>query len=217
MRRTGTAAAAPPLQRRRKAERPQEILQAALEVFSEKGFAGARLDDVAARAGITKGTIYVYFPSKEDLFVATLKEKTRLPFENLAALSADATIPAIEVVRSHLAFVTEHMIEDLSGREILRILLAEGHRFPEVVDRWYAEAFGPALESVASVVQRGIANGEFRPSALDEFPQLLLAPIVVYSSWYSLFGDRRPLDVRAFFDAAIDLLAGGLLMQPGLR
>ena len=197
--------------RRRKAERPTEILQAALEAFSATGFAATRLDDVAARAGITKGTIYVYFGSKEDLFIATLKEKTRPVFEHFRALASEPDTPAFDILRRHLAFVAEHMVEDPCGRDIMRILLAEGHRFPEVVERWYEEVMGPAIEALAGVVRQGVARGEFRASAATDFPQLVMAPVILCNSWQSLFGGTRPLDVRRFFEATIDLLAHGLL------
>ena len=201
------------VRRRRKAERPTLILQAALEEFSLKGFAAARLDDVAARAGITKGTIYVYFPSKEDLFLATLKEKTRPVFENLASLAADPDGSAMDILRGHLAFAAGHMVEDPCGRDIFRILLVEGHRFPGMTERWYAEVMGPALEAFAAVLRRGVARGEFRPSIVEEFPQLLMAPLFLHHNWQMLFGAARPLDIHRYLDAAFDLLAHGLLRR----
>ena len=201
----------PGVRRRRKAERPVLILQAALEEFSANGFAAARLEDVAARAGITKGTIYVYFPSKEDLFMATLKEKTRPVFEHLAALAADPEGPALEILRSHLAFTAGRMVEDPCGRDIFRILLAEGHRFPRINERWYTEVMGPAVEAFGAIVRRGVARGEFRPGAVEAFPQLIMAPVFLYHNWQVLFGDTRPLDPQRFLDAAMDLLAHGLL------
>ena len=199
------------VRRRLKAERPTTILQAALAEFSLNGFAAARLDDVAARAGITKGTIYVYFPSKEDLFVATLREKTRPVFDNLRHLSADPDNSALEVLRLHLAFVATHMVEDPCGRDIFRILLAEGHRFPSITERWFTEVMGPANEAFADVIGRGVARGEFRGGVVEGYPQLLMAPIFLYHNWQVLFGERRPLDPARFLEAAFDLLAHGLL------
>ncbi len=201
------------VRRRRKAERPVLILQAALEEFSLSGFAAARLEDVAARAGITKGTIYVYFPSKEDLFMATLKEKTRSIFENLASLAADPDASALDVLRNHLAFAAEHMVEDPCGRDIFRILLAEGHRFPRISERWYTEVMGPATEAFAAILRRGVARGEFRPSIVEEFPQLVMAPVFLHHNWQMLFGDARRVDVRRYLDAAFDLLAHGLVRR----
>jgi AcrR family transcriptional regulator len=197
--------------RRRKAERPNEILHAALEVFSTHGFAATRLEDVAARAGITKGTIYVYFGSKEALFIAALKEKTGPVFEHLAGLMKDPQGSALEILRRHLAFAAEQMIEDPCGRDIVQILLAEGHRFPEVVDEWYAEVMAPALVAVGDILRYGVRRGEFRATSLEAFPQLIMAPIILLTTWKGLFGERRPLESRAFFDAAFDLLAKGLL------
>lgn len=201
------------VRRRRKAERPTLILQAALEEFSLNGFAAARLDDVAARAGITKGTIYVYFPSKEDLFMATLKEKTRPVFENLAALAADPEAQALDVLRDHLAFAAAHMVEDACGRDIVRILLAEGHRFPRIAERWYTEVMGPAIEAFGAVLRRGVARGEFRACAVEDFPQLIMAPLFLHHNWRMLFGETRPIDVHRYLDAAFDLLARGLLRR----
>ena len=203
----------PGVRRRRKAERPMLILQAALEEFSLNGYAATRLDDVAARAGITKGTIYVYFPSKEDLFVAMLKEKTRSVFENLATLASDADRSALDILRDHLAFVAGHIVDDPCGRDIFRILLAEGHRFPRITERWHAEVIGPATEAFGDILRRGIARGEFRPSVVVDFPQLIMAPVFLHHNWQMLFGDDRSPDAHRFLDAAFDLLAQGLLRR----
>lgn len=197
--------------RRRKEQRPQEILQAALECFAANGFEGTRLDDVARRAGITKGTIYVYFANKEQLFAATLREKTDPVFAHLAGLMDRPAGPAIEILRDHLSFVANQMIQDPCGRDLMRILLGEGHRFPSLVDAWYADVMRPALAMVARIVEYGVARGEFRDTALGEFPQLLMAPTILCTSWSALFGERHALDLQGLFDAAIDLFANGLL------
>ena len=197
--------------RRRKTERPTEILQAALGEFSLNGFAATRLEDVAARAGVTKGTIYVYFASKEDLFVAMLKEKSQAAVDNLKTLTDDPQASAVDILRLHLAFVGECMVEDACGRDILRILLSEGQRFPHVVERWFAEVMEPAMESLKAVLRRGVARGEFRASAVDSYPQLMMAPCLFCISWLALAGERRPADVGAFVEAAVDLMVQGLL------
>lgn len=201
------------IRRRRKAERPAEILAAALDEFSARGFSAARLDDVARRAGVTKGTIYVYFPSKEDLFIATLKAKSQALTDNLAALTDDPDASAADILRRHMSFVAEVMVVDPCGRNILRILLAEGERFPAVVERWFAEVMDPALCAVRAVVERGIRQGEFRDGAVKDFPQLVIMPFIACNSWLALSGDKRPIDVRAFFEAAADLLGHGLLKR----
>ncbi len=157
--------------RRRKEERPGEIVQAAFEEFARSGFAATKLDDVAARAGITKGTIYLYFPSKEDLFLATMHEMSRPSREHLAALTA-----APEGVRHGDPAHPFRLRIRPDGRgpahprDHRMMLLAEVSRFPDLVERWRAEVIGPEVEALRRVVRYGIARGEFRTSAAEEFP-----------------------------------------------
>ncbi|TGE01736.1 TetR/AcrR family transcriptional regulator [Methylobacterium nonmethylotrophicum] len=200
--------------RRRKEERPGEILEAAFEEFARSGFAATKLDDVAARAGITKGTIYLYFPSKEDLFLATVREMNRPSQENLAALTAAPQGSAMAILRSHFAFVYAHMVEDRRAREILRMLMAEVSRFPDLADRWRAEVIGPAVEALRRVVRYGIARGEFRASAAEEFPHLLFAPVIMACTWRLMFGDDHALDGAAYLEGHLDLMARGLACLP---
>lgn len=196
--------------RRRKAERPQEILKAALEVFSENGFAATRLDDIAIRAGVTKGTIYVYFESKEELFVATVKEQSEPVFLHLIGLLEKPEGSALEILRQHLLFAAKQMIEDPRGCGITRIILTEGHRFPAVVDRWYSEVLGPALKAMGDILQYGVDRGEFRPSAIQNFPQFMMAPVILCHIWQGLFGNRRTLDITNAIEASINVFARGL-------
>lgn len=202
--------------RRRKAERPAEIVEAALIEFAENGYVATRLEDVAMRAGITKGTIYVYFQSKEDLFVATLKEQSRPSLELLEAMTAERRGSALDVLRRHLAFVAQRMVEDRAGRDVCRILVSEGHRFPEVVRRWYAEVMGPTMAEITDVLRWGVERGEFRHCAAALYPQLVLAPIVTCMMWPLVAGEERPSDVEHFIGAAIDMLASGLVRGPKL-
>ncbi|WP_244937324.1 TetR/AcrR family transcriptional regulator [Methylobacterium crusticola] len=199
---------------RRKEERPGEILEAAFEEFARSGFAGTKLDDVAARAGITKGTIYLYFASKEELFIATVKELNRPIRENLAALTAAAQGPAMTILRRHFAFVYDHMVEDRRAREVMRMLLAEVSRFPDLAARWHAEVIGPAVETLRGVVRYGIARGEFRPSAAEEFPHLLFAPVMMACTWRLMFGDAHALDGAEYREAHLDLMEKSLLRTP---
>lgn len=202
------------LRRRRKEARPSEILDAAFDVFATNGFAGTRLDDIAARAGITKGTIYLYFGGKEDLFVATLKAMTGPTLDNLTKLITEPRGPAVDILREHLAFAADLMVSDRRRRDVIRILMAEGARFPTLVDRWHADVVAPCLAAFQSVVDYGIARGEFRASAVGDVPRLLLAPIILANNWLLMFDERHPLDVRRFFDVALDVLVHGLARQP---
>lgn len=196
--------------KRRKAERPTEILNAAFEEFAVNGFTGTRLDDVAARAGVTKGTIYLYFDSKEDLFVATLKEMTSPALDHLRGLLVAPQAPAADILREHLLFVAEHTMSDRRKREVIRMLMADGPRFPALVDRWHADVVAPSCEAFSALIAYGIGRGEFRASAAADFPQVLLAPIIMATVWLCVFGDRHPLDVRQFFAASVETFVQGL-------
>jgi AcrR family transcriptional regulator len=191
--------------RRRKEERPGEIVEAAFEEFARAGFAATKLDDVAARAGI-----YLYFPSKEDLFLATVREMNRPAAENLAALAAAPQGSAMAILRTHFAFVYTHMVEDRRAREIMRMLLAEVSRFPDLADRWRAEVIGPAVDNLRRVVRYGIERGEFRPTAAEEFPHLLFAPVIMACTWRLMFGDDHALDGAAYLAGHLDLMERGL-------
>ena len=203
--------------RRRKAERPKEILQAALAIFSERGFAAARLDDVAARAGITKGTIYVYFESKEELFIATVKEQCGPVFAHLTALMKAPQGPALDILRRHLVFAAEHMVDDPRGRDIMRIMLAEGHRFPALTDAWYAEVLDPAIRTIGAIVRYGVDRGEFREAPIQAYPQFMMAPVILCNIWKSLFDERCQMDIHRLIDAALDVFAHGLKADKSAR
>ncbi|ACL55769.1 TetR/AcrR family transcriptional regulator [Methylobacterium nodulans] len=198
---------------RRKEERPGEILEAAFEEFALNGFAATRLDDVAARAGITKGTIYVYFPSKEELFIATFKEMVRPMMEHIRALTAAPEGSALEILRTHFRFVYDRMVADRRGRELLRMLMAEAGRFPGLADRWHDEVIGPAIETMRAVVRYGVARGEFRPTVAEVFPHLLFSPVLTASTWCSLFGDAHPLDLAGYYEAHLEMLARALCAE----
>ncbi len=200
---------------RRKQARPGEILEAAFEEFARTGFAGTRLDDVAARAGITKGTIYVYFSSKEELFIATVKEIVRPVRENLEGLTAALRGSAAAILRQHFGFIFARMVEDRRGRELIRMLVAEACRFPELANRWHDEVIEPQMLRLRQVVAYGIGRGEFRGSAAVQFPELLLAPVIMACHWQSLYGESHPLDIDAYRDAQIDLLLNGLALRDG--
>ncbi|ACA15626.1 transcriptional regulator, TetR family [Methylobacterium sp. 4-46] len=195
---------------RRKEARPGEILDAAFEEFARRGYAATRLDDVAARAGITKGTIYVYFPSKEDLFVATFKEMVRPTMENIAALTHAPQGTAMDILRAHFRFVYDHMVADRRGRELLRLLMAEAGRFPSLAERWHDEVIGPAVERMRAVMRYGVARGEFRPGVEEAYPHLLFSPVMMASTWLSLFGEAHPLELQGYYAAHLDMMRRAL-------
>jgi AcrR family transcriptional regulator len=199
--------------RRRKAERPQEIIEAAFTEFSRNGYATTTLDQIAERAGVTKGTIYVYFESKEQLFISMVREFTKPTTETMQGLFETHEHSTADLLRAQFSFIYEHVVEDRRRREVVRMLIAEAARFPELADRYHAEILQPCLEMLKQAIQRGIDRGEIRQSAVINNPQVVIAPIALVDLWMMLFDDRQPLDLKAYFNAHIDLVLNGLLAK----
>jgi len=201
---TAAAAADPRVSRR--AERRQAILVAALKEFSARGFAAARLDDVAVAAGIAKGTIYLYFRDKEALFQDLIRSEMSPVVATLeTALAVDLPVRAV-AERAVELFVRE--IYGTSRRDIIRLVISEGPRFPKLADFYYREVLSRIIAAVRALLARALARGELRNDAIIRFPQLLGAPGVVAIIWSGLFERHDPLDVRALMRAHLDLVFG---------
>lgn len=202
---------------RRKAERPAEILDAAFEEFVKEGYAATRLEDVAKRAGVTKGTIYFYFETKERVFEEMIRHIARPIFSELNDFAVALDGPYRGRLRALIGFLYNRIAEDHVPREIFRFLIAEGARFPELVDRHDEEFVRPFIERLREVVAAGVAAGEFRTTAALEFPDIFMSPALMLNLWSLLFGKRRQIDVNAFIEAHFDLLMNGLSLPSKLR
>jgi AcrR family transcriptional regulator len=199
---------------RRKAERPTEILDAAFEEFVKNGYAATRLEDVAARAGVTKGTIYFYFETKERVFDEMVRHVSRSVFPELESYARLLQGTYTARLQSLLRFVFGRIAEDRTSRETLRFLIAEGTRFPDLVDRHFEEFVQPILKAVQELMEAGVAAGEFRSAPAIAFADIVMSPALLLSLWSLLFGTRKQIDVRAFTDASFDLLMNGLRAGP---
>jgi AcrR family transcriptional regulator len=193
--------------------RLQTILDAALDVFGQKGFTETRLEDVAARAGIGKGTIYLYVSSKQALFEALVRTGIAAPIEQLEARIMASDRPVEDTLRLLLTFLRT---EVLATRriEIVRLLIAEAGRFPEIARFYHDEVVARGLRILRSIAERAVARGEFRSDELVRFPQLAIAPGVVAILWAHLFQPFDPLDVEAMFEAHLALLMRALRGAP---
>jgi AcrR family transcriptional regulator len=188
------------------AERRNAILKAALDEFSERGFAAARLDDVARRAGVAKGTIYLYFKDKEALF------------QELVRFQIGPVVGALEAVLASdlpLAVIVEHALDifvrEIYGthrKQVLRLIISEGPRFPALAEFYYREVLAHILKAVRARLTRAVERGEITGDELVRFPQLLGAPGIVAIVWSGLFDRFEPLDVRAMMRAYFDRLFG---------
>jgi AcrR family transcriptional regulator len=199
--------------RRRKAERPQEILEAAFVEFSRNGYAMTTLDRVAERAGVTKGTIYVYFENKEHLFISMVREVTKAALDTVHEMLETHEGTTADLLRAQFSFIYQHIVEDRRRREVLRMLIAEAPRFPELADRYHQEILRPCLDMLRQAIRRGMDRGEFRHSAIVDLPQIVIAPIALVDIWMMMFDDRQPLDMKAYFNAHLDLVLNGLLAK----
>lgn len=195
-----------------KAQRPREILDAAFEEFVEKGYAAARMDDVAARVGVTKGTVYLYFPTKEDLFEA-VGNHMLTPFADLRAVIDGMRGPYADRLRDTLLLAYDKLVRDRRMREFLRLTLAEGTRSPGIVDRHHDDFVAPLLDAVSMLVDQGVAAGEFSECPVAKVPHVIISSLIHLAVWHLMFGDRKPLDQDAFIEAHIDLVLRGLLKR----
>ena len=193
------------LARRRRAaraapeERQSHILKAALEVFSEHGFAATRIEDVAQRAGVAKGTVYLYFPDKEALFEHMLKSVTAPALARLAVLAADETIPPASAISHLLAFVQTEVL-NTPREKVIRLIISEGPRFPRLAQFYYDEVVSKGLASLRLIAARGKGQPAQNIEALARFPQLLFAPVLTSIVWRSLLSGFEPLDIPAFLE-----------------
>lgn len=177
------------------------------------GYAATRLEDVAARAGVTKGTIYFYFDTKERVFEEMVRHKSQSFLPGLKDYALTLPGSATERLRGLIAFTYGHIAENRESREILRFLIAEGGRFPDLVDRHHDEFVAPIIDQFREVIEQGVAAGEFRDAPAAGFTEIVMSPAVLLSLWSLLFGTRKEVDFAAFTEASVDLLLRGLVKR----
>ncbi|QFT82006.1 putative HTH-type transcriptional regulator YfiR [Roseovarius sp. THAF27] len=171
---------------RRKDARPTEIIQAAMDLWKERGFSATRLEDVAAGAGIAKGTIYLYFPSKEALFEAAVEERLVANMQSAEQVVASFDGTTEELLLGFFDKIRGEMVE--GGAFIfLKVLLSEGHRFPDLVSRYENTVMKRGIETVRCILRRGIDRGELRSEAAEYDPLLIMAPAMMLSLWGTVF------------------------------
>src|SRR2546425_4296453 len=203
-----------PRWQRRKAARPAEIVTAALDVFVERGFAAARLEEVARRAGVTKGTVYLYFKNKEALFKAVVRETIVPVIAKGEALAQTFTGSARELVER---LVREYwrLGGGTAGAGIPKLMMAEAATFPELTRFYYEGVVTRGHRLMASVIERGIKNGEFRPVNVMVAAKLAMSPLMHAVVARLAFASCMPegFNVRAYLDTHIDLYLHGIAKQ----
>ncbi|MFZ6646318.1 TetR/AcrR family transcriptional regulator [Undibacterium sp. TJN25] len=198
---------------RRKDARPQELLSAALDLFVERGFAATRLDDIAKNAGVSKGTLYLYFSSKEELFKTVVRENV-VPMIGQAEETVDQfTGTSAELFREIIMGWWQVMGNTkLSG--LSKLMMAEACNFPELAQFYNEEVISRSDAMVARMLKRGIARGEIRPMNLEMAPRILIAPIIMQMiSRHSANACSVTEDELApYIDAYMDMILNGILV-----
>jgi len=201
--------------RERRDTRPQEIVAAAFEEFAQHGYAGTRLEDVAARARVSKGLPYLYFKTKVELFKAVVKSVITPAFDAIRGQIEITTLPTEEFIKGpFLAFIQELV---KSRRAVIaRLLIGEGHKHPELTQFYFEHIVSRGLQTLQSLIDRGVARGEFRKTPLRDFPQLIIAPVLVSILWRGLFEPYRHLDTDRLLETHVNLLLDAI-RAPGAK
>jgi AcrR family transcriptional regulator len=203
---------------RRKQARPQELLAAALALFVEKGFAATRSEEVAARAGVSKGTLYLYYPSKEELFKAVVRENLAVHIAEGADIVARHTGSMADLLSLVMGEWWRRVGQGIAGG-ISKVMLAEARNFPELARFYVAEVIAPTHRLLGSLIERGIASGEFRAVPVAETVHVLIGPMLHLMLAEHSFGACKlqpdlPPDPRAVLATQLDLMLRGLLAAP---
>ena len=193
-----------PKYQRRKEDRPQEIADAAFAAFAEKGYSATRIDDVAKRAGISKGLTYLYYKTKEDLFKAVVKNVVVRRVDVLIGDVESTELSSEEFIRGPLL----DFMKKVPGSPIaivIRLLISEGPRHPDLVSYYYDNVVARGLQAIMRFVERGVERGEFRREALDLQPHLFLAPMMLSIIWRLIFTEK-PLDTDRLMESQVNML-----------
>src|ERR1700754_1925168 len=190
----------------RAAERRQAIIDAAMEEFIVRGFAATRLDDIARRAGVAKGTIYLHFKDKESMF----EELIRTAIVPLVG-RMQGPPPTGGTVRELIEGFALNFIREVATTrrgDIVRLIVAEGPRFPSIADFYYREVVSKGLAGMRAMIELGIARGEIKNAKLAKYPQIMVPPAMIAVIWQSLFAKHAPLDAIEMFRTHLDLVFG---------
>jgi AcrR family transcriptional regulator len=199
---------------RRAEDRPREICAAALEVFAEKGFAAAKLDEIARRAGVSKGTLYLYFEDKEQLFRAVVRNTVVPNVENLRAALTQTDLPFADLIR---LFLTQFVgiADRVPVGAVAKMVISESRNFPELAKVWHDEVVSKALGTITALIELAQARGEVRTGDPRLHAFTLMGPIlmgIIYRETLEPIGGE-PLDLGALARQHVETILAGLLVR----
>ena len=201
---------------RRAEDRPREICAAALKVFAEKGFAAAKLDDIAKRAGVSKGTLYLYFKDKEQLFRAVVRDAVVPNVEMLRAALIQPGLPFAELIRLFLSHFVE-VTNRVPIGAVAKMVISESRNFPELAKVWHDEVVSKAIGSITALIEMAQAKGEVRAGDARLHAFTLMGPMlmgIIYRETLEPIGGE-PLDLGALARQHVDTILAGLLVEAG--
>ena len=191
------------------ADKRRLILDAAIRVFARTGYYNSRVSDIAREAGIASGTIYLYFKTKEALFKAVVKSVITPHFDAIRRQMESTDMSSEEFLKGpFLAFIQELVLSRRAA--IARLMIAEGPKHPELTAFYFEHVISHGIEAMRNLIDRGVARGEFRPTQLREFPQLLIAPVLTAVLWRALFERHRHLDTDKLLETHIGLIVDAI-------
>ena len=193
-----------PRYQRRKEDRPREITDAAFAAFAEKGFTATRVEEVARRAGVSKGLLYLYFKTKEELFKAVIRNVVTPRIDELTRTLDSSELSAEAFIRGPLlAFMQS--LPGSPASVVIRLMISEAPKHPDLVDYYWDNVASRGLAALRQLLDRGVENGEFRDSAVNELPQLFVAPVMMSIVWGIVFADRS-LDTDKLIETHVDMI-----------
>jgi TetR/AcrR family transcriptional regulator len=202
-----------PKRERRKEARPGELLDAALDLFVEKGFSATRVDEVAARAGVSKGTLFLYFQSKEDLFKAVVRENIANQFPAWQVEFNAFNDSSSEMLRYALISWWER-IGKTRASGITKLVMSEAQNFPEIAEFYQEEVIKPGNAMIRRILERGVQSGEFRDLDLEQAVHIIVAPMIFLMMWKHSMGacaaSAKIVDPEQFIHMQVDVLLHGM-------
>lgn len=194
-----------PRYRRRKEDRPAEIAAAAFEAFAENGYDATRVDDVARRAGVSKGLLYLYFKTKEELFKAVIRNFIMPMVDALKTEVESSDLSAEAFLRGPFLDFAKRVPKS-PAKILVRLLIAEGPKHPDLTAYYWDNVVSQGLSALSQIIEKGVRDGSFRQSALNDFPQLLLSPVMFSIVWSIVFQSKHALDTDKMLEGHIDMI-----------
>ena len=203
---------AKPSFKRRKESRPAEITAAAIEEFALNGYESTRIIDIAQRANISKGLLYLYFKTKEELFKSAIRGFISPRIEELRSSIEESNLSAEKFLRGpYLNLIKK--IPKSKIRILVRLMIAEGPKHPDLVAYYWENVVSKGLAILRQIINKGIRDGEFKETCLEKFPQLLFSPVVLSVIWTIIFKNQQELDTDAMLEAHVNLLIDAITVN----